>query len=286
MEHILRPIYQERASQTNTLGVLLIEKREKASASTDTFDAVLLIIVKEAEHPLHIKHYSYEDKKAALNIVREDQLNDWLLMGSNRKVIEWIFSGKILFDRNDYFQNLKQELREFPFYGRKIKMGIEFSKLIRRYLDGKTFFENKQYMDAYNHIVHSLHHLARLSVIEHGFHPEVTVWNQVKQMEPEIYKLYEELITSEETIEKRLELLFLAGEFLIHSRTEVGSTHIIDVLQEKEVWSFDEMLNHPDLSLYSVDLGVMLEYLIEKKYISVVTKETKGQGIFHRYYRV
>lgn len=286
MEHILRPIYQERASQANTLGVLLIEKREKASASTDTFDAVLLIIIKEAEHPLHIKHYSYEDKKASLNIVTEDQLNEWLLMGSNRKVIEWIFSGKILFDRNDYFQDLKQELREFPFYGRKIKMGIEFSKLIRRYLDGKTFFENKQYMDAYNHIVHSLHHLARLSVIENGFHPEVTVWNQVKQMEPEIYKLYEELITSEETIEKRLELLFLAGEFLIHSRTEVGSTHIIDVLQEQEIWSFDEMLNHPDLSLYSVDLGVMLEYLIEKKYITVVTKETKGQGIFHRYYRV
>lgn len=286
MEHILRPIYQERASQANTLGVLLIEKREKASASTDTFDAVLLIIIKEAEHPLHIKHYSYEDKKASLNIVTEDQLNEWLLMGSNRKVIEWIFSGKILFDRNDYFQDLKQELREFPFYGRKIKMGIEFSKLIRRYLDGKTFFENKQYMDAYNHIVHSLHHLARLSVIENGFHPEVTVWNQVKQMEPEIYKLYEELITSEETIEKRLELLFLAGEFLIHSRTEVGSTHIIDVLQEQEIWSFDEMLNHPDLSLYSVDLGVMLEYLIEKKYITVVTKETKGHGIFHRYYRV
>lgn len=286
MEHILRPIYQERASQANTLGVLLIEKREKASASTDTFDAVLLIIIKEAEHPLHIKHYSYEDKKASLNIVTEDQLNEWLLMGSNRKVIEWIFSGKILFDRNDYFQDLKQELREFPFYGRKIKMGIEFSKLIRRYLDGKTFFENKQYMDAYNHIVHSLHHLARLSVIENGFHPEVTVWNQVKQMEPEIYKLYEELITSEETIEKRLELLFLAGEFLIHSRTEVGSTHIIDVLQEQEIWSFDEMLNHPDLRLYSVDLGVMLEYLIEKKYITVVTKETKGQGIFHRYYRV
>lgn len=286
MEHILRPIYQERASQANTLGVLLIEKREKASASTDTFDAVLLIIIKEAEHPLHIKHYSYEDKKASLNIVTEDQLNEWLLMGSNRKVIEWIFSGKILFDRNDYFQDLKQELREFPFYGRKIKMGIEFSKLIRRYLDGKTFFENKQYMDAYNHIVHSLHHLARLSVIENGFHPEVTVWNQVKQMEPEIYKLYEELITSEETIEKRLELLFLAGEFLIHSRTEVGSTHIVDVLQEQEIWSFDEMLNHPDLSLYSVDLSVLLEYLIDKNFITVIKKETKGQDIFHRYYSV
>ncbi len=286
MEHILRPIYQERASQANTLGVLLIEKREKASPITDTFDAVLLIIVNESERPLHVKHYSYQNKKAALNLVREDQLNEWLLMGSNRKILEWIFSGKILYDRNDYLHNLKLELREFPFYGRKIKMGIEYSKLIRRYLDGKAFFENKHYMDAYNHIVHSLHHLARLSVIENGFHPDMTVWNQVKQIEPEIYKLYEELISSEESIEKRLELLFLAGEFLVHSRTNIGSKHLIETLQEKELWSFDEMVNHPDLSPYSVDLSVMLEYLIEKNYINVVTKETKGKDILHRYYSV
>ncbi|MGJ7918915.1 nucleotidyltransferase-like protein [Neobacillus sp. LXY-4] len=286
MEHILRPIYQERASQANTLGVLLIEKKDKASPVTDTFDAVLLIITKESEQPLYVKHYSYEDKKASMNIVSEEQLKDWLLMGTNRKVLEWILNGKVLFDRNDYIHNLKQELREFPFYGRKIKMGIEFSKLIRRYLDGKAFFENNQYMDAYNHIVHSLHHLARLSVIENGFHPEVTVWTQVKQIEPEIYKLYKELISSEETIEKRLELLFLASEFLIHSRSEMGSTHLIDVLQEKDIWSFDEMLNHPDLSLYSVDLSVLLEYLIDKNYITVIKKETKGQDIFHRYYSV
>ena len=30
MEDILRPIYQERASQSNTLGVLMVEKRQKA----------------------------------------------------------------------------------------------------------------------------------------------------------------------------------------------------------------------------------------------------------------
>ncbi len=286
MKHILRPIYQERASQANTLGVLMIEKRESASPITDTFDTVLLIIVKESEQPLFVKHYSYEDKKAALNIVSESQLNDWLLLGSNRKVLEWLFNGKILFDRNDFIHNLKVELREFPFYGRKIKMGIEFAKLIRRYMDGKSFFENGQNLDAYNHIVHSLHHLARLSVIENGFHPEMTVWNQVKQIEPQIYKLYEELITSEETIEKRLELLFLASEFLIHSRSQIGAAHIMDTLHEKEIWSFDEMINHPELSLYSVDLSVLLEFLIEKKYIAVIKKETKGQGVFHRYYRV
>ncbi len=63
VEDILRPIYQERASQENTMGIMIIEKREKSIPVTDTFDAILLIIVKEAEQPIFIKHYSYLEKK-------------------------------------------------------------------------------------------------------------------------------------------------------------------------------------------------------------------------------
>lgn len=286
MEDILRPIYQERASQANTKGVLLVEKRQKALPTTDTFDAVLLIIVTETDEPVFIKHYTYKEKKAALYIITEEQLNEWLLIGSNKKVFDWLYNGKILFDRNEYMQNAKNELQEFPFYGRKLKMGLEFAKLIKRYMDGKALFENKQYFDAYNHIVHSLHHLARLAVIDHGFHPENTVWNQVKQIEPEIMKLYEELVNSHEPLEKRLELLFLASEFLIHSRTKDGISHLIDILSEKEYWSVQEILNHDELGLYSVDLTMLLEYLIDKHYIEIVNVETKGKGILHRYYKV
>jgi hypothetical protein len=286
MEDILRPIYQERTSQSNTLGVIMIEKRQNSGAITDSFDAVLLIVVKEGERPLFIKHYSYQGRKAAMHIVTEGQLNEWLLLGSNRKIFEWIYSGKILFDRNEYISHLRTELREFPFYGRKIKMGVEFAKLIRRYVDGKALFENHHHLDAYNHVVHSLHHLARLAVIENGYHPEVTVWHQVKQIEPEIFKLYEELVISEETLGKRLELLFLASEFMINSRTHVGVMHLIDVLQAKEYWSFNEMMDEEELIPYSVDLSVLIEFLVEKHLIEVVNIETKGQGIYHRYYRV
>lgn len=286
MEDILRPIYQERASQPNTLGILLVEKNLSSAPTTDSFDVILLIIVKEADQSLYIKHYTYNNKKAAMHIITEKQLEEWLLLGSNRKMFEWIYHSQVLFDRNEYIVNFKKELQDFPFYGRKVKMGLEFAKLLRRYVEGKALFDNHQYLDAYNYVIHSLHHLASLAVVENGLHPELTVWQQVKQIEPEIFKLYEELVCSEETLEKRLELLFLASEFLIHSRTQTGAAHILDVLGSKDYWSIDEMMNEKELIPYSVDLGVLLEYLIERHLIEVVNFETKGQGVFHRYYRV
>ena len=286
MEDILRPIYQERASLQSTLGILLIEKSEDASLITDTFDYILFVTVNEAEESVFVKHYMYKEKKAALHIVQEEQLKKWLLLGTNRKVVNWIQEGKILFDRNEYLKQLKTEIREFPFYGRKLKKGLEFAKLIRRYTDGRVLFENGHFLDAFNHIVHSLHHLARLEVIEQGFYPEATVWNQVKLIEPEIYKLYKELVSSEETLEKRLELLFLASEFLIHSRISIGSQHLLEIMETKEEsWTIAELMNHPELIHYTVDLSVLVEYLIEKHVIQSIKVETKGQGVFHRYYQ-
>lgn len=286
MEQILRPIYQERASQPNTLGVILVEKREKVSQITDTFDSILLILVKDANQPVFTKHYTFNDKKAAMHLVTEKQLRKWLLLGTNRKIVDWIFYGRVMFDRNEFVQELKLELKDFPFYGRKIKMGIEFAKLIRRYLEAKVFFEQKNYMDAYNHIVDSLHHLARLAVFENGMHPEVTVWSQVKVIEPAIYKLYEELLSSDEPIDKRLELLILASEFLIHSRTKDGSQHILEVMSHKNHWMIQELHEQEELRNYSVNLEVFIEFLVEKGYIQVDQIETKSDKIYHRYYKV
>ena len=85
MEHVLRPIYQERASHPDTLGVILINKRDDAINMTDTFDSVLLIIVKEAEQPIFTKHYLYGDTKMVMHIVTEKRLRKWLFIGSKRK---------------------------------------------------------------------------------------------------------------------------------------------------------------------------------------------------------
>lgn len=286
MENILRPIYQERASHPNTLAIIMIEKRNQTSPLTDNLDVALLVIVNEADQPLYVKHYEYEEKKASLTVMTKDDVNSAILLGTNRRMVDWVLNGKVLFDRNEYIVELVERLRTFPFAERKLKIGIEFAKLIRRYLEGKVFFESKQLLDTFNHIVHALHHLARLEVIDRGYYPEVTVWNQVRQIEPQIYKLYKELIEGEESLEKRLELLFLASDFLIHSKTEVGAGHILSIMSEKDSWYFDELYHHPELKHYSVDLSVLLEFLVEKNYVSIERQQTKGKGVYHRVYFV
>lgn len=286
MEHILRPIYQERASQSNTSGVILIDKKEDEDILTDTFDTVLLIIVKKADHPVFSKHYLYEEKKMVMHIITQEQVRKWLLLGTNKKIVDWIFFGKVLFDRNEFLLQLRKELQEFPFEGRKIKTGIQFAKLIRRYLEGKKFFEHENYLDAFSHVMESLHYLGRLSVINNGLYPEVTVWSQVKKIEPAIYKLYEELITSNEPIDKRLELLFLASEFLIHSRTHDGAQHIVEVMLTQDVWTIQELHDHEELINYSSNLEVFIEYLIDKGYIQVEPVIAKNEAVFHRHYKV
>lgn len=284
MENILRPIYQERASHANTLAIIMVEKRNQTSPLTDNLDVALLVIVNDTTQPSFVKHYEYEDKKASLTVMKKDDVNEAILLGTNRRLVDWVLNGKVLFDRNEYIVELKDRLKTFPFTERKLKIGIEFAKLIRRYQEGKVFFESKQLLDAYNHIVHALHHLARLEVIDRGYYPEITVWNQVKQIEPQIYKLYKELVEGEESLEKRIELLFLASDFLIHSKTEVGAAHILTVMSERDAWYFHELYQHPKLKYYSVDLSVLLEFLVEKKYVSIERKQTKGKGIYHRVY--
>ncbi|MFY3790993.1 nucleotidyltransferase-like protein [Ureibacillus sp. MALMAid1270] len=286
MEYILRPIYQERASLPETLGVIIVKKVDNIENITDTFDCVLLIIVKEAEVPVFTKHYLYKNQKMVMHVITEEILNKWLFIGTKKQVVDWIFNGKIMFDRNEYLVNLRTKLHEEPYYGRKIKTGIQFSKLIRRVMEGKDLFNRGNFLDAYSNVIESLHHLARLSVLDKGLYPEVTVWSQVKKIQPEIYKLYEELLFSKESLEKKLELLFLAIEFMINARTHDGAQHLLETMLEKDLWTIQELHTHKELRFYSGDLEVLIEYLIDKAYIIVKPIDSKNQTIQHRSYTV
>lgn len=286
MDQMLRPVYQERASLPDTLSVLLIENRREDDPITDTFDEILFIITSANEIPIQTKHYTDGIKKAAMHIISERQLKHWLLVGTNKKIIDWILLGKIYFDRNEYAERLKNKLSSEPLFGRGIKLGMELAKMIRAYNEGKIQFERKQYLDSYVHAIHSLNHLARMVAVKHNNLPENTVWRQIKQIDPAVYKLYEELIGSEEIMEKRLELVYLACEFFIHKYTEEAAGHIVEMMNKKELWTIQELHEQEELALYSSDLEFFIEYLIDKQYIETVNIRSKNDFLFHRDYRL
>ncbi|WP_096201649.1 nucleotidyltransferase-like protein [Bacillus sp. FJAT-45350] len=285
MESLLRQLYQDKAGETDTLGILMVEREFLCESVTDRFDVILIVVKDIVEDPWFVKHYKYEDKKVAMHQVDRNTINCWGISGSNRRFIDWFFNGKILFDRNETVASMKDRVRQFPVGDRKKKIGIEFAKLVRRFEDSKSFYHSGNYLDAFNSIMHALHHQARLAVIESGFYPEVTVWKQVKHIEPETYKLYHELIVGNEPIEKRVELLLIANEFTIGTKMDLGCKHIIDIMKTKEEsWSINELMSHYELKDYSVDLELLIEYLVQKNKIQTTLKETKAKGIYHRKY--
>ena len=287
MDLHLRPIYQERASDSNTLGVILVEKIDSVSPITDNFDTVLFIITKDNEKPIFTKHYSFDNnKKAVMHTITEKQIQKWLIVGYNKKIVDWLFYGKVLFDRNEYVDTLKKNLKNYPFEGRQVKLGIEFAKMIRRYEESKVSFDARDYFDAYNHMIEVLHHLARQTIIQQGRYPEVTVWNQLKGYNVEVYNLYEKFITSHKEIKERLLEIFDIIKMLIEESVEESAQHLLEVMKQKAHWSVQQLHEDEELNVYSVNLEFFVEFLVEKGYIEIDRIETKSPGVFHRYYTV
>ncbi|GAB3042432.1 nucleotidyltransferase-like protein [Virgibacillus ainsalahensis] len=287
MESLLRPIYQEHASDMKTLGILIMEKTLHNSTVTDDFDVILLILVSESEQPWQVKHYEFEDKTAALHIVTKDLLMEWIDTSGYRKAVEWIIYGRKIFDRNDFVSGLKEQLRDFPVEKRDLRKVIEFGKLIKSYREAKELFESNQHKDANSKILYSLHYLARLAVIEKGYYPEVMVWNQVNQIDIEVYKLYEEFIESSEAIEKRIQLMLIAMDFVISNRAKHAVNYLLNIMQAKNTaWSYAELKELAMTAPFSLDMSAIISYLVDKDIINTVKEQSKGVGVFHRKYVV
>lgn len=287
MENFLRPIYQEHASNPNTLGILIIEKTQFDSPITDDFDTILLIITDQYKQSWYVKHYEVAEKTAAIHIIEENVLLEWIDTSGYRRAVEWIIHGNSVFDRNEYIAGLKKQLQDFPCEKRNLRKVIDFGKLVKSYSEAKSLYESGELKDSNSKILNSLHYLARLSVIEKGYYPEVTVWNQVKNIDLEVYKLYEEFIESKEDLDKRIELMLIAMDFIIHNRASLSVKHLLDIMKLKETaWAYDDIKSIPMVQSYRLDLSAILSYLVEKNIIITVLEETKGVNVYQRKYMV
>ncbi|TBL80535.1 nucleotidyltransferase-like protein [Paenibacillus thalictri] len=268
MNYLKQQLAERLGRNPDVLSVSVIDKSKLQSSLTDGFDLLLLVISNRLHAGNQLFHYIRDNLRIQERWVDPESLEQWILRGTHRNMFHWILKGEIILDRDTYLEGLRHRMLEFPPDLRAKRLLIEFSGFLRCYLQSKEFVLEEQMLDAYNNIMEALHHWARIVIIEEGAHPEVTVWKQVKTINPGVYKLYEELTFSSETLKQRIELVLLASDFSVMSRLESCCGLLLDILKSRpEAWSMNELQLLADLREVSAELSLLMNKLVQKSVV-------------------
>lgn len=269
MAHILDTLrLQEEA---DLVGVVSIDNPYRYNPLIDGLDLLLLTVMENDNPARRIRHVRSGGKRVQIRTVTPGLLEEWVAGSQNRSIIPWLVRGEILIDRDGYLAGIKQRLQQFPEELRRQKLAVEFSLFLRTYLQAKQDLQDGNILDAHSSILASLHHWAHISLIEDGIHPELTVWQQMKTYNPGIYKLYEEITTSVETLEKRVQLVLLACEFHVMSKMKSCCRLLLDIIDSrKDPWGVSELLGHPELKPLRLDMSLLLQKLVARGLIREV----------------
>jgi hypothetical protein len=239
----------------------------------DGMDRLALVVLDTQSPGKDTEHWVWEDMRIQVRRVTQEMLETWIVRGDNRNVVHWLVQGDILIDKKNYLLDLCNRLMEWSPLLREQKLLCEFSRFNRSYLQAKQDLKEGQVLDAYSNVLSSLHHWAQIALVEEGMHPELTVWEQMHRVNPGIYKLFEELTMSGETLEQRVQLVLLACEFSMLNEMQSSCALLIRLIESrKQSWSPAELLQHPDLSGLSLDLSLILQRLVKRGYILEISR--------------
>jgi len=245
------------------IGLLAVSNPYRYNPLIDGLD-LLFLAVSESFDPLHsLDHMRFEGKRVQIRTLDPKSLEMWVAGGENRSIIQWLVRGDILLDRDDYLANIRERLIAFPDRMRKQRLLAEFSCFLRTYLQAKQDLQDDNLLDAHSSIMAALNHWAHIALIEEGIHPELTVWRQLRKYNAGIYKLYEELTVSPETLEQRVQLVLLAVEFSALSKMKSCCELLFEILSSRdEPWSVVELNTHEALAGLHVDLSLVVQKLV------------------------
>jgi len=235
------------------------------------FDMVLIHVM-DKDTALHeISHMKKGDLRLQVHYVSKWNMERWLVDGENRNMIQWMIQGEIIKDASGYLNELRERILQFAKPLREQRMIAEFALFLRNFLQAKQFMKMNHELDAYQRILESLRHWAGIVLIEHGMHPEVSVWNQIHDLNLGVFKLYEELTISQETVGQRVELLLLASEFSVISKMKEYCSLLLRILSSREEpWNGNELVEHPELHHIRDDLPMLLQKMHQRSLVREV----------------
>jgi hypothetical protein len=257
-------------SDSRVDGVVAVDCRGLQTQLVDEFDFLFLVILADESAEV-ISHYKQGDLRIQEQRVTREGLERWMLTGANRNIMQWVLGGTIELDRSGWLTALREQWTLFPTPLRDKKLMIEFAAFLRVYTRCQEYLRTGQVMDAYSQVNAMLHHWARIYITEAGLHPEVMVWRQVYDINPGVYKMYQELQESDETLEQRVELVLLAIDFSIIRRITDCNQLLLQMMRSRdEAWAVHELQQQPQIAELEIDLNLILQKLVEKRVIQEV----------------
>ncbi|WP_028609462.1 nucleotidyltransferase-like protein [Paenibacillus harenae] len=271
MEHIKAHFVNGYRDDADLIGLAVVENPYPYNPLIDGLDLMVLVILQKDSALNGTEHVQIGAERILVRTIDPSSLNEWVSGGENRNIIEWLVRGEILLDRDGYLNSVRERLLQFPDSMREQKRFTEFAGFLRTYLQAKQDLLDGNLLDAYSHVLTALHHWAHIVLVEEGRHPELTVWKQLKRVHPGIYKLYEELTVSPETLEQRVQLVMLGCEFSVMNKMKTSCSLLFNILRSREEpWSIAELQAHPSINVLHVDLSLVLQKLVQREYIREV----------------
>ncbi|QHT62883.1 hypothetical protein GXP70_24945 [Paenibacillus lycopersici] len=271
MEHIKSQIKAIYEHHEGLVSLAAIDNPFPYNPLIDGLDLLILVVTSREDADKGIEHVLLNGERIQIRTVTPATLEQWTNGGENRSIVQWLARGEILLDQDNYLANLRDSLLSFPSLLRSQKKLVEFSGFIRTYLQAKQDLQDNNLLDAYSNILAALNHWAHIAFIEEGVHPELGIWRQMRRFNPGIYKLYEELTISPETLEQRVQLVLLACEFSVMSKMKSSCGLLFSILESREEpWSVMELQLHPMLTDLHMDLSLLLQKLVNRGYIREV----------------
>nr|WP_255654785.1 nucleotidyltransferase-like protein [Cohnella sp. REN36] len=263
------------------IGLLLIKNPYAYPTLIDGMDKLVMAVYEHLPgEAAEAEHWMWEDTRIQVRRVTPAKLDAWIVRGEYRGIIHCLGQGEVLYDRDGYLERTRRRLGEWPADMKEQKLLCEFSRYLRTYFQAKQDLKDGQIMDAYTHILASLNYWAHIALIEDGMHPEPTVWGQIRRVNPGIYKLYEELTSSQETLEQRVHLVLLAVEFSVLTKMKSSCALLTRILGgSQQSWSISELQRHPELEGLALDLSLVLQKLAMRGYIREVAKPVRQKGV-------
>lgn len=273
--------------EEGVVGLVVVPHPYPFHPQIEGLDLLLLVICSSScTHPT-IEHLRMDGQQVMIRRTTRPGLEQWVSSGHRSDIIEWILRGDIVHDEDGFLERLRASIVQFPDELMKRKLLVEYSQFLHSFLQSKQNLQDGHLLDAYNDMIGTLNHYAHLELIDAGQHVESTVWRQMRRFHPGIYKLYEELTTSPETLEQRIQLVLLACEFAVMSKMRSSCALIFHILDARpEPWSIMELSIHPSLAGMHIDFSLILQKLVQRGYVrevGVLSNSTESDALELKY---